>query len=252
MEEIRSASRWSAAPRLEARFAQAGDAVREAQRLRHWLLRSEAGAQRAGPGEPIDEDRFDAHCEHLLVRDLDANAIVATYRILSPERAWAAGGYHAELAFDLDMLRLLRERMVEIGRTCIHPDYRPGFVTTVLWASLSRFLIERGYDYVLATASLSIVDGGHRAASVCRALAESHASPIDLRARPRERLPVEHLRDALAVATPPMLQAYLDLGAWICGEPALDPESNVAVVPLLLPLARMRARHAREFLAHAA
>jgi len=48
------------------------------------------------------------------------------------------------------------------------------------------------------------------------------------------------------------LQGWLRLGAWVCGEPAWNPELHTADIPLLLPLCRLRSRHARRFLAAAA
>ena len=77
-------------------------------------------------------------------------------------------------------------------------------------------------------------------------------SPEDLRALPRRRLALESLRDVLRHEPPSLLKGYLDLGAWICGEPAVDSDFGCADLPILLPLARMRGRYARHFLARAA
>lgn len=90
--------------------------VRQAQELRFRVF---AGAETWG----LDEDRFDAHCEHLVVREAQGR-VVGTYRLLSPEAARRAGGYHAEDQFDLAMLDVLRDRMVEIGRACVDPRFR--------------------------------------------------------------------------------------------------------------------------------
>lgn len=252
MRPLRSGPRWHAAPRLEAAVVRDDETVREAQRLRYWLLAAESDLSRTGSATALDIDGFDAHCEHVVVRDLERQAIVGTYRILPPDHARRIGAYHAERCFDLDLLALLRDRMVEVGRACVHPDYPPGAVLGVMWGSLCRYLIEHGHDYVFATASVPVADGGHRAASLYRSIAERHESPEDLRVRPRERLPLENLREALPVAPSTLLHAYLELGAWVCGEPGFEPESLSAALPLLLPLARMRGRAARQFLTCAA
>src|SRR5262245_25885814 len=93
--------------------------VAQAQRLRYRVFADELGARLSRTG--IDEDRWDAHCEHLVVRDAANDEVVGTYRILPPLEAMRAGGYYAEQLFDLGQLDVLRERMVEVGRACVHP-----------------------------------------------------------------------------------------------------------------------------------
>lgn len=240
------------APRLEARIARDSPLVRQAQELRYRVFAEEMGA-RLGAGEArIDADEFDPHCDHLVVRDADAGLVVGTYRILAPEAAREAGGYCAEYLFDFRQLDVLRERMVEVGRACVHPDYRSGATTLLLWSSLARYLVDNGHDYVVGSASIPLTDGGHAAASIYRAARERQMSPEDLRAFPRRRLALEGLRDVLRHEPPSLLKGYLDLGAWICGEPAIDSDFGCANLPILLPLVRMRGRYARHFLARAA
>ncbi|MGZ5101637.1 MAG: GNAT family N-acetyltransferase [Usitatibacter sp.] len=227
--------------------------IREAQKLRYQVFAEEMGARLGPPAGPrIDEDRFDIHCEHLVVRDTRADQVVGTYRILAPDAAKRARGYYAEEQFDLGLLEVLRDRMVEVGRACVHPDYRTGGVMLLLWSNLARYLIENGHDYVMGCASVGLADGGHTAASVFRALAETSMSPDDYRVFPRRSLPLERLRDTIAVEPPPLLRGYLNMGAWVCGEPAWDRDFNCADLPTLLPLARMRGRYVRHFLANAA
>ena len=224
--------------------------VAQAQRLRYRVFADELGAPLSRTG--IDEDRFDAFCEHLVVCDSDRDEVVATYRILAPAAAASAGGYHAEQLFDLGQLDVLRERMVEIGRACVLPSYRTGAVMMPMWSTLARYLIDNGHDYVMGSACVALTDGGDTAASLYRQARERSMSPEDYRVRPRCSLPLENLRETLDISPPPVLRAYINLGAWICGEPAWDPMFDCADFPILLPLARMHAKYVRHFLAQAA
>lgn len=190
--------------------------------------------------------------EHLIVRDLRSQQVVAACLLCPPALARSSAGYPAERLFDLSMLEVLRDGMVEIGGPRIDPGCRPAAVMQQLWSSLARYLVENRHDHVLATVELPLDDGGHGAASAFRALADASLSPVDLRAVPRERLFTEALGGFASPEAPPSLRAYMDLGAWICGEPAIDREFGRAVIPVLLPLARMRGRYARQFLARAA
>ena len=223
--------------------------VRGAQELRYKVFAVELGASLASAPWGIDEDRFDPHCEHLVVRHCER--VVGTYRILTPAAALGAGGYYLEQLFDIGALDVLRERMVEVGRACVDPGFRAGAVMLTMWSALARYLVENGHDFVIGSASLELADGGHRAASIYRKVAGS-MSPEDFRVRPRQPLPLGRPRDTVAASPPSLLRGYLNLGAWVCGEPAWDLEFSCADLPVLLPLSRMQGRYARHFLARAA
>jgi len=238
--------------RLETRITRDREWVRQAQRLRYSVFAGEMGARLPATSLRIDEDRFDAHCEHLVVIDRAEDRVVATYRILAPDSARRAGGYYSEASFRLELLDVLRDRMVEVGRACVHPAYRSGNVMLLLWSALTRYLVERGHDYFVGSASIGLEDGGHAAASIYHQLCSRYLSPEDLRVFPRRRLALETLNVGKIVQTPPLLKGYLNMGAWICGEPSWDPEFDCADFPILLPLARMHSRYARHFLAKAA
>jgi putative hemolysin len=196
--------------------------------------------------------RFDEHCEHLVVRDVAADRLVATCRLLAPDAARRAGGYAADELFELGLLDVLRGRMVELGRLRVDPAYRCAAVSRILWTTLAQYLLEHRHDYLLTCAAVSLADGGHAAASIyCRAALDA-PSPDDLRALAYRPLPLERLRHSIPAKPPAMMAAAMEHGAWICGEPGLDRGFARAEIPLLLPLARMRTRNARQFLSNAA
>src|SRR6202008_3183781 len=95
---------------------------RAAQRLRWQVFAEELGAKLQSSEPGIDQDIFDPYCEHLIVRD--GAEVVGTYRMLPPEGAKRIGLYYSETEFDLIRLRGIRERIVEVGRSCIAPGYR--------------------------------------------------------------------------------------------------------------------------------
>ena len=52
----------------------------------------------------------------------------------------------------------------------------------------------------------------------------------------------------LDAEAPPLVKGYLRAGAWICGEPAWDPDFNTADLPILMPIGRVDDRYARHFM----
>jgi putative hemolysin len=220
----------------------------EAQRLRYKIFAEEMGANLPSANEGIDRDIFDSYCEHLLVRESSENKVIGTYRILSPVQAEKIGGYYSETEFDLTRLLHLGDRMVEVGRSCVHRDYRDGATITQLWGGLAQYMQQHGHDYLIGCASISMADGGHVAASIYRKLHRLYAAPVEYSVFPRCPLPLNALNQYLDAPIPPLLKGYLRLGAYICGEPAWDPEFNTADLFILLPMSRISSRYAKHFL----
>lgn len=241
-------------PSLVATWARCEMEVREAQRLRHAVFAQEMGARLPSHRTGLDVDVFDPYCEHLLVRpvlpDGDSGEVIGTYRVLTPDRARAIHperGLYSDTEFDLTRLRHLRDRMVEMGRSCVHPQHRRGGAILALWTALAEFMGRCDLDTMIGCASVSMRDGGHLAAALWRQLREQHLAPIEYRVTPRLPLPVEELDHGLTVEAPALIKGYLRLGAKVLGPPAWDPDFNTADFPLLLRLTDLPSRYQRHF-----
>lgn len=222
--------------------------VRAAQALRYRVFVEEMGAHVKGREPGLDQDLFDPYCDHLLVQDDATGEVIGTYRILRPDQARRLGSYYSDTEFDLTRLQSMRNQLVEIGRSCVHPDYRSGAVITLLWAGLARYMQERNYQYLMGCASMTMADGGHLAASLYRELAQNHLSPAEWRVSPRCALPLNALNQNLKTEIPPLIKGYLRAGALICGDPAWDPDFNTADFLILLPMQHLNQRYARHFM----
>ena len=233
---------------LTVSWARHQDEVEEAQRLRFKVFAEEMGAALPSVKTGLDQDMFDNWCDHLLVRDEETLRVVGTYRVLTPDNASKLGCLYSETEFDLTRLAHLRPKMIELGRSCVHQDYRTGSVIMALWGGLGRYMIRGGYDSMLGCASVSMADGGHYAASLHHQLSKSHLASIEYRSFPRLALPVDSLNQCLDVEPPALVKGYLRLGAKICGAPAWDPNFNTADFLTLLRISDMHPRYARHFL----
>ena len=233
--------------RFTVSLARHGDEVLEAQRLRWRVFAEEQGARLATPQPGIDIDRFDPHCEHLIVRDRVTESVVGTYRLLGAAASRATGGVYSEQEFDLRRLAGLRPGMIEMGRSCVHPDYRGGAIIALLWAGLGDYIAVMGARTLIGCASISLADGGHGAASIYAGAVRSHLSPRAHRVRPLHPLPLQGLDKTRDATPPPLIKGYLRSGAMICGAPALDPDFNTADLFMMLPLERLDLRYARHF-----
>ncbi|MGH3798024.1 MAG: GNAT family N-acetyltransferase [Pseudonocardiaceae bacterium] len=226
--------------------------VRAAQRLRHQVFAGELGAVLHSPEPGLDIDEFDAHCDHLVVREDRTGEIVGTYRMLPPQGARSAGGLYCETEFTIPGLEGLRDGLVEVGRSCVHPDHRSGAVVSLVWAGIARYLLLTGYRWLAGCASVPLCTPGDPdgafASGVWDTVAARNLAPERYRVQPR--LPWDHAAAPRPrrVTLPPLLRGYLRLGAWVCGPPAHDPDFRVADFPVLLSLDRTDPRYLRHFL----
>jgi putative hemolysin len=240
------------APSYSVLVASTPDEIRAAQRLRHLVFAEEMGAHLHSGVPGLDVDSFDSFCDHLVVRNDRTGETVGTYRMLRPSAAAAAGSLYADGEFDLTKLAPLRGDVVETGRSCVHPDHRNGAVINLMWAGIARYLHLHNQRWLLGCASVTLDDDGYAAACVWELARTRHISPPALRVRPRQPYPVGPApsteKAQLLAAVPPLLRGYLRLGAWICGEPAHDPDFGVADFLVLLSLDRVDPRYLKHFL----
>jgi putative hemolysin len=229
-------------------WARHQDEVREAQRLRYKVFAEEMGATLKPSQEGLDIDIFDDFCEHLIIRDTETLRVIGTYRVLPPHQAKQMGCFYSDSEFDLTRLRHLRHKMVEVGRSCVHRDYRSGGVIMALWSGLGQYMKKHDYEIMLGCASVQMGDGGHYAASLSKMLNSNHLTDIEYRVFPRLALPVDELNNQLDVEPPALIKGYLRLGAKVCGDPAWDPDFNTADFLTMLRMDDIHPRYAKHFL----
>ncbi|SFP87923.1 Putative hemolysin [Variovorax sp. OK605] len=256
---------FTPAPVLETRWADCEEDLRDAQRLRYRVFAQEMGASLSPPeGTPpgLDADRFDAFCDHLLVRAVDPvngpGPLIGTYRVLTPEAARRAGGFYTDTEFDLAPLAPLRGSALELGRSCVDAQWRSGSVIMALWTALGQYMVEHRLDTMIGCASIGLDDQGLSAARLWHRLCRTHLVEQRWRVEPRIALPLDTDPDADAdsdaapPAPPPLIKGYLRCGARLLGPPALDVAFNTADLPLMLRLDDVAPRYRQHFFGAAA
>ncbi len=237
---------------LIVQWAKHQDEVREAQQLRFNVFATEMGARLKENIPGHDIDLFDDFCEHLLIRDEITREVIGTYRVLTPAQAKRIGSTYSDLEFDLTRLRHYRERMVELGRSCVHAEHRHGGVIMALWGALAEFMVRNQLDVMIGCASIPMlhqgVVSGEVAASIWHQLKQTHLAGVENQVTPRLALPVEQWDVNTAFEPPALIKGYLRLGAKVLGAPAWDPDFNTADLPMLMKINDMPARYRKHFL----
>ncbi|HEX9859290.1 MAG TPA: GNAT family N-acyltransferase, partial [Paracoccaceae bacterium] len=247
-------------PHFVLRLARDARDLRAAQRLRYKVFVEELG----GDGDLVNHagrlecDAFDPIFEHLVLidnrRDADAlDDVVGVYRLLSGERAAQTGRFYSEDEYDLTPLKASGRRLLELGRSCVHPDYRGGTAMLQLWNGLSDYVLERGIEVLFGVASFHGTDVAALAQPLSW-LHHNHLAPEALRVRARAPhrqemalIPPAGLdRRAAMLATPALIKAYLRVGGFVGDGAWIDHAFNTTDVCLVMDTARMSAKH-RDF-----
>ena len=249
---------------LELRLTREQAEIEAAQRLRYRVFYEEMGAV-ASPAmraSRIDADRFDELADHLVVVDLDrggpgAPSVVGCYRVLREAAARGRSGFYTAQEFDLGDLACADGELMELGRSCVEPEYRNGAVMQLLWRGIADYIDTRGVGLMLGCASLPGTDPDAAAAQL--SFLHHHVlAPPGLRPRAlpdryvrTDRLPA-HAVDARAALRqlPPLLKAYLRMGGMIGDGAVIDHAFNTIDVCLVLQTERVQASYLRHYRQH--
>lgn len=233
-----------------------------AQRLRYLVFVEEMGGN--GPlvdhDNRLERDAFDPWFDHLLLIDPRKDAgklehVVGVYRLLPSDRAVKAGGFYSATEFDLAPLIASGRKLLELGRSCVHPDHRGGAAMLILWNGLADYVLERDIEILFGAASFPGTDPNLLANSLSH-LYQNHLAPSGLRVRAlapgrqeMDLLPAKDLdRKAAIAGVPAIIKAYLRLGGFVGDGAFVDQAFNTTDVCLVMDTAEMSARHRQFYL----
>jgi putative hemolysin len=186
------------------------------------------------------------------LRDETRGEVVGVYRLMREDQAAEAGQFYSESEYDLGLLRQSGRRLLELGRSCLHRDYRGGLAMYHLWSALAQYVDQHGIELLFGVASFHGTDAAALAEPLSM-LHHNHLAPPELRVRARaahfqsmDLVPADRIdRRAAMVRTPALIKAYLRLGG-VVGEGAfVDHAFNTTDICLILDTSQMSARQRR-------
>lgn len=248
------------APRLELRkgpfvvkLAVTGEEREDAFRLRFDVFNIEQGkGLPASYLTSMDRDDHDDHCDHLVVTDEEQHGrVVGTYRLMLGSTADSGSGYYSEGEFDIAAIRGLPGEKLELGRSCVHQDYRNANIISLLWTGIARYIEMHDVRYVFGCASLNTADLTEINEVYSYLRTFHRADPLFI-VCPFQRvngIEPHSIVDRTAAfrKLPPLVKGYLRAGALICGEPAFDPEFGTTDLFLMLQTDRLINRYRGRF-----
>jgi len=155
---------------------------------------------------------------------------VCCFRVLPLPGGAAIGRSYSAQFYNLERLADFAGPMMELGRFCIHPDWKDPDILRVAWGALTRLVDAQGVALLFGCSSF---DGSEVAchAEALVLLKDGHLAPK--RWLPRVKAPnVFRFARALAarkpdlrramLGMPPLLRTYLLMGGWVSDHAVVD------------------------------
>ena len=212
--------------RYELRFVRSAEDLDRALKLRFRVFNVELGEGLESSWEKErDEDQFDHQCHHLLVTEIGSGKSIGTYRLQTLEMATQGDGFYSAGEFELENLpSQILEQSVEVGRACVHREFRNRQVLFLLWRGLARYLTFNAKRYFFGCCSLTSQDESE-GWTLFDQLGQSGHLHHSIRLRARPELACSRGVEGAApapVPLPTLFRTYLRYGALVCSEPAID------------------------------
>jgi len=244
--------------RFTVKLAENHEEVEKAQRLRYEVFNIEQGRGLESAGKyGIDFDEFDEYCLHILVIENETDSVKGTYRIHLGSIANSAKGFYSSKEFEIKGLYHIADKCMELGRTCISPDFRNGATIALLWNAIVELLNRAKLTYMLGCVSLETTEP-RIGWAIYEYLASKGLLSEDFSVVPRpgvrlSRLSKQEVRKVISSNNivkkfiPPLFKGYLRLGACICGEPSLDREFGTIDFFIMVDTTKLPERYTRHF-----
>lgn len=246
---------------LEVRISRDPREIYDAQKLRYSIFFGEMGGVSQRPqvrAEQRDFDEFDDVCDHLLVMDHDRpkpeTKIVGCYRLLRRSQMPKIGRFYTSGEFDISAVEKVEGEIMELGRSCVHANYRNRAVMQLLWRGIGEYVAKYNVTLMFGCASFTGINPQEYAQALSY-LYYYHLAPPELRLtalpqhyQPMNLLPKEAVEPKAALAIlPPLIKGYLRLNGVIGDGAFIDEECHSIDVGIIVKTDLVTDKYARRY-----
>jgi putative hemolysin len=199
---------------------------------------------------PYDVDVHDFICDHLIVKDKATNNVVACYRLLSTSNGNHVKKFYSEGEFNLNALLKLEGNKLELGRACVHKDFRKGTVIGLLWKGLIEYAKKSNTRYMFGCSSINRKDFPALGQIVEHLEGnKSFLDDLDITVRPKYKMKFEIPSNPDKSSRPinSLMHMYLMAGAKMGRHFAYDAEMDCLDVFTLMDMENLPSSFERRF-----
>ena len=202
----------------------------------------------------LDADEYDQYCQHLIVIDKNKDLVVGTYRLCLSTEINKTLGFYSEKIFDIANIKKINDKMLELGRSCVHKDYRDQLVISLLWSGIAKYISDHKIRFLFGSVRLANTDP-KEVSKTFSLIKEKYYAPDKFRVKPWPQNAFRGLEKNIKLKDPhqilknlpPLVKGYLRLGVKVCGEPAINPQLGSVVLCILLDIEKMTPSYKRHF-----
>ena len=231
--------------------------IRNAQRLRFNTFLKESSIN--NPDYVLDSDKYDKFCDHLVVIDksVSSHYVVGTYRLMINFSNNPKGDFYTETEFDLYNLKKLDLKILEVGRSCVHKNYRDGKIIRLLWRGLSTYIKKSKVDFIIGCASFQC-SNTNKIRNQLSFLKNFYSAPKKYLTFPLKSKSVkwknsdisEISRLKIFKSLPPLIKAYLRVGAWVGEGAVFDPHFKTIDICIILKADKIDPKYLKMAINH--
>ena len=246
--------------KIEIRLTKSDEEIEAAQRLRYTVFYEEYGAipDEEMKREKRDMDSYDSFTDHLVVIDKNKSSgidsIVGTYRLLRQSVAEKHGPFYTSHEYDIQPLLDSGTTLLELGRSCVLPDYRTRPVLQKMWEEIAHYVADHDIGMMFGCASLhgtnidelseqlSYLYHHHKAdSSVCPRAIDTRY--VDMNLIEKDKIDAKKAFMSL----PPLIKGYIRLGASIGDGAVIDEQFNTTDVCIVMPTAKVTQKYLKHY-----
>ena len=231
--------------------------IRNAQRLRFNIFLKESSIN--NPDYVLDSDEYDKFCDHLVVIDksVSSHYVVGTYRLMINFSNNPKGDFYTETEFDLYNLKKLDLKILEVGRSCVHKNYRDGKIIRLLWRGLSTYIKKSKVDFIIGCASFQC-SNTNKIRNQLSFLKNFYSAPKKYLTFPLKSKSIkwknsdisEISRLKIFKSLPPLIKAYLRVGAWVGEGAVFDPHFKTIDICIILKADKIDPKYLKMAINH--
>ncbi len=207
----------------------------QALRLRHDIFSPIIDQDR------LDIDQFDDDSDHLIVTDKKSGTVIGNYRMRHSQKHQT---FYSETEFSMQDFLKIQDIKVELGRACVHPDFRSSFVIPLLWRGMTTYMRLLNARFLFGCSSVPLPAP---IASLWQYLSQNDYVHNEYRAVPFHSY--EQVAEGVVSLDmfPSLFLSYLKSGAKVLGPPAYDELFKCVDFLTLLDAEKLSHHRAKRF-----
>ena len=243
------------------KLAETKSELKQAQALRYSVFYKEKKAKPTFTKKIIklDYDKIDKYADHLIVLDKKntKNKIVGTYRLIRGDVAKLFGGYYSSSEFNLVNItnNYKDKNILELGRSCVHQDYRNGSIMNLLWKAIAEYVKLYDIKILLGCASFSGIEPTKYSDELSY-LRKNFCLPEHLSVESFDKniYPVYKLKEnnsnqlRIFAKLPPLLKGYLRIGGKVSHNFYVDHNFNTIDLCVVVNTSDIDEKYRKKYL----